>query len=104
MPARRMNRRPTPPGEILLHEFMEPIRLSQAELARRLDISYPRVNEIIHGRRPITTDTACRLARLFGTSAELWVSLQAALDIWDLEHSKRVARELEKIEPLQRTA
>jgi antitoxin HigA-1 len=95
-------RRPTHPGEVLFREFLDPLGMTQTELAARLGISFPRVNEIINGRRAVTPDTALRLARLFGTKAELWLGLQQSVDLWDLEHSPETARALKRIEPLKR--
>jgi addiction module HigA family antidote len=76
--------------------------MSQTELARRLGISFPRVNEIINGKRAVSADTALRLARLFGTTAELWLGMQQAVDLWDLMHSARTAAALRKIEPVRK--
>jgi addiction module HigA family antidote len=103
-PTRRASsrRRPSHPGEILYREFLDPLEMTQTELASRLGISFPRVNEIINGKRAVTADTALRLARLFGTTAELWLGLQQAVDLWDLTHSEVTARALKKIEPLRR--
>lgn len=72
---------PTHPGEILLAEFLEPLALSQYRLA--LDMSVPprRINEIVHGKRAITADTALRLGRYFGTSAQFWLNLQTRFDL-----------------------
>ena len=87
---------PVHPGEILLEDFMKPLGLTQYRLAKEMNV-YPRkVNEIVQGKRPITADTALRLARLFGTSPEVWVNLQAH---YDLEVAKddpgeRVEREV----------
>jgi addiction module HigA family antidote len=76
---------PVHPGEILLEDFMKPMGLSQYRLAKAMSV-YPRkVNEIIQGKRSITADTALRLARFFGTSAEVWMNLQA---LYDLESAK----------------
>jgi addiction module HigA family antidote len=100
--SRTMKRRPVHPGEVLYREFLEPMGMSQTELARRLGISFPRVNEIINGKRAVTTDTALRLARLFGTTAELWLGLQQAVDLWDLMHSAATAAALRKIEPVKK--
>lgn len=72
---------PISPGEILLEEFMRPHGLSQNKLARDLDVPVARVNDIIHGRRGITADTALRLAAYFGTTAELWLNLQMRYDL-----------------------
>ncbi len=93
------NRPPTHPGEILLDDFLMPLDMSQVELARRLGISYPRVNEIINRRRGVTPDTAIRLSRLFGTTPEFWLNGQLE---WDLWHALRAisAEELERIEPV----
>lgn len=92
-------RAPTTPGEILLEEFLEPLGISQSELARRIGVSFPRVNEIVHGKRQVTTETALRLAKLFGTSATFWLNLQTACDLWAAEHSEEEQRALSAIEP-----
>jgi len=77
------NRRPTPPGEILRDEFLEPLGLSQKELAEALGITRVRLSEILRGRRAITPDTAFRLARFFGTTPEFWLGLQTDVNLWD---------------------
>ncbi|HEX6910254.1 MAG TPA: HigA family addiction module antitoxin [Longimicrobium sp.] len=92
---------PTPPGEMLFHEFLEPLGMTQVELARRIGVSYPRVNEIIKGKRGITPDTALRLARLFNMTAEFWLGLQEGWDLWHALHADSAAGILE-IEPLPR--
>jgi antitoxin HigA-1 len=94
------NRPPTPPGEILLEEFLRPLGMSQVELAERIGVSYPRVNEIIHGKRGVTPDSAVRLARLFGTSPEFWLNGQLAWDLWHTLNSPK-ASEFAEIEPIQ---
>src|SRR6266496_3125473 len=79
-----------PPGEILLEEFLKPMRLGQVEAAHRLRISLNRLNEIVLGKRSITADTALRLARLLKTSPQFWMRLQAD---WDLHRAiEREAR------------
>jgi addiction module HigA family antidote len=93
------NRRPTHPGAMLLHLFLEPMEMPQTELARRIGVSYVRVNELINGKRRLTPDTAFRLARLFNMSAEFWMNGQLACDVWDALHSPAMA-EIEKIEPM----
>ncbi len=76
---------PVHPGEILLEEFLEPLGISQYRLAKEMKV-YPRkINEIVHGKRAVTADTALRLSRYFGTSAELWMNLQA---LYDLEKTR----------------
>ncbi len=64
------------PGEILLEDFMKPMKLSQYALAKALGVPQMRIHEIVHGRRGISPDTALRLARHFGTTAEFWLNLQ----------------------------
>ena len=72
---------PIPPGEILLEEFMRPLGVSQNRLARDIDAPVSRIAGIVKGERAITADTALRLARFFGTSAEMWLGLQADYDL-----------------------
>ncbi len=90
------NRPPTHPGEMLLEEFMKPLGLRQTELAEWIGVSYPRLNEIIHGKRSVTPDTALRLEQVFGADAQFWLNLQLA---WDLYHARRspAARKIEAI-------
>lgn len=76
---------PIPPGDILRDEFLEPLSLTQEQLARAIDVPQSRVSGIIRGSRAITADTALRLARYFGTSAEFWMNLQS-------EYALRCAR------------
>jgi addiction module HigA family antidote len=71
---------PIAPGEILLEEFLKPMALSQSALARAIGVTPGRVNDIVHGRRGITADTAARLAPYFGTSPDFWINLQARYD------------------------
>ena len=90
---------PIHPGEILREEFMKPRDLSQNALARALNVPPRRVNEIVLEKRGITADTALRLARYFGTSAEMWAGLQADYDLRLARHDK--ARVIERdVEPL----
>lgn len=89
------------PGEILMEEFLKPLGISQYRLAKEMNV-YPRkINEIVHGKRSITADTALRLARYFGTSAELWMNLQA---LYDLEKTRDAMdmRVLREVTPLER--
>jgi antitoxin HigA-1 len=69
------------PGEVLLEEFLVPMRLSQNALARAISVAPRRINEIVLGKRSITADTALRLAKTFGTSEGFWLGLQADYDI-----------------------
>ena len=90
---------PVHPGEILREEFMKPRGLSQNALARALNVPPRRINEIVLEKRDITADTALRLARYFGTSAEMWTGLQADYDLRRVRYEK--ARTIEReVEPL----
>lgn len=82
--------RPTSPGEILLEEFMKPLGLSISSLARHLNVSYSRINEIIQDKRAITTDTAFRLAAYFDTTPEFWINAQNAVDMFDTLQTHRI--------------
>ena len=85
---------PIHPGEILLEEFLEPLGISQYRLAKDISVPPRRINEIVHGIRAITADTALRLARYFGTSERFWLNLQIR---YDLEVEKdRLGSRLEK--------
>jgi addiction module HigA family antidote len=72
---------PIHPGEILLAEFLEPLGLSQYRLAKSISVPPRRINEIVHGKRAVTADTALRLARFFGTSDRFWLNLQTRFDL-----------------------
>ena len=89
---------PVHPGEILQEEFLAPLDVSQYQLAKAVDVPARRINEIVHGQRRITADTALRLSRYFGTSERFWLNLQAR---YDLEIEKdRLGGALEDIRPL----
>jgi addiction module HigA family antidote len=92
-----------PPGEILLEEFLRPLGMSQYRLARELRVPPRRINEIVHGTRSITADTALRLARFFGTSAQFWLNLQTEFDVRRAKRGLGDTIERE-IEPLTRPA
>jgi len=72
---------PVHPGEVLLEDFLKPLRISQYRLAKDLKVPPRRINEIVHGARSITADTALRLARYFGTTDRLWLNMQARYDL-----------------------
>jgi antitoxin HigA-1 len=94
-------RPPTPPGEMLLEEFLKPLGLTQAEFAERIGVSYVRLNEIVNGRRSVTPSTALRLAKALGTTPDFWLSSQLAIDLYRVSHDENELRELERIEPIQ---
>lgn len=89
---------PVHPGEILWEEFMKPLQLSQNRLGRELHVPPRRINEIIHGKRAISADTALRLSRFFGTTAEFWLGLQAdyELDMAREALGERIAAEVRR--------
>ncbi len=91
-------RPPVHPGEILRDEFLKPMDLSVYALARALGISRPRLNDIVLGRRGVTTDTALRLGRYFGMTPEFWINLQTRHDLDVAERTVRVQIEQE-VEP-----
>jgi len=94
------DRKPTHPGEMLLAEYLEPMSLTQRELAHAIGVPYQRVNEIVNGRRGMTPGTALRLAKFFGTSADFWLNLQLR---WDLYFAERAeAEQLQEIRPYVR--
>jgi addiction module HigA family antidote len=84
---------------MLREEFLVPLAITQSELAVRLRISFPRLNEIVRGKRGVTPDTALRLARVVGMSADFWLGLQQDWDLWHAMHSDRAA-EIERLKPL----
>ena len=92
---------PVHPGEVLQEEFMEPLGLTQYRVAKATGVPARRINEIVHRKRAVSADTALRLARLLGTSAEFWMNLQA---LYDLECARdRVGAEIEEaVAPLAR--
>jgi len=93
MAAKRL--RPVHPGDILAHEFMGPLQLSAYRLAKELGVSVPTVNEIVRRRRAVTAEMALRLARYFGTTAQLWQNLQSQ---YDLEvASQKIGKTVERV-------
>jgi addiction module HigA family antidote len=84
------------PGEVLLEEFLKPLEISQNRLARAMGVPPRRINEIVHGKRAVSADTAIRLSRALGTSEQFWMGLQAD---YDLEEARKAAQnELNKVE------
>jgi addiction module HigA family antidote len=82
---------PVHPGEVLAEEFLAPLELTQYRLAKSLAVPARRINEIVHGTRGVSADTALRLARFFGTSDRFWLNLQAAYDL-DVERDRLGSR------------
>ncbi len=92
------DRPPTPPGEMLLEEFLKPLGISQSAFAIRLGVSFPRLNEVIRGKRAVTPDTALRLARVLEMPADFWLGLQSDWDLWQALRSE-AAKKLAQLEP-----
>jgi len=86
---------------MLFEEFVKPLGLTQTELARFLGVSYPRLNEIIKGRRSVTPDTALRLSRVLGMSADFWLGLQQDWDLWHAMNGPE-AKQINRLKPIPR--
>lgn len=95
------NRKPTTVGEILTAEFLDPMELSQTDLARAMGVQTRLVNELCRDRRALTADTALMLARVFGNSAQFWLNIQQATDLWEAMHDEKRRRRVERAHPLQ---
>ena len=87
------HRLPTHPGEMLLEEFLDPMELTQRDLADAIAVPYQRINEIVNGRRGVTPSTALRLSTYFGTSTDFWMNLQLR---WDLYHAREAEADILK--------
>jgi len=94
---------PIHPGEILLEEFLEPMELSQYRLAKDISVPPRRINEIVHGKRSVTADTALRLARYFGTTERFWMNLQTRYDL-EVEKSRLKGRLAKEVAVLKRAS
>ncbi len=86
--------KPVHPGEILLEEFLKPMGISQYRLAKDISVPARRINEIVHGSRSVSADTALRLGRYFGTTARFWMNLQAHFDLE--ERKDRIGKRLDE--------
>jgi len=100
MPGRKSH--PIHPGELLLKEFLEPLGLTQYRLAKDTSVPPRRINEIVHGKRAITADTALRLARFFGTSERFWLNLQTRYDL-EVEKDRLGTRLTSEVRTLGKT-
>lgn len=95
------HRRPTTPGNILLREFLEPLGITQTAFAKHIGVTNARLSEIIHGKRPVTMDSALRFERALGFSAESWMRMQMTVDMHDARHG-RVGKAVGRIRPIAR--
>ena len=89
------HRQPTHPGEMLKEEFLEPLKISQRDLANAIHVPYQRINELVNQKRGVTPSTALRLAKFFGVSADFWLSLQVRWDLYRAQSQE--AEELKAI-------
>lgn len=94
---------PITPGEYLEHEFLEPLSITQTQLARDIDVSVSRISGIIHGTRAITADTAIRLGLYFKTTAQMWMNLQSQYDLEVVQRNKLTLIK-DRIRPLKQAS
>ena len=95
------HRRPTHPGEMLREEFLDPMGITQRDLADAIAVPYQRVNELVNGKRGVTPSTALRLSQFFGTSVDFWMNLQLRCDLYD---ARRAEADILKKIPRYRSA
>lgn len=94
------HRQPTSPGAMLVHEFLEPLGLTQVALAYAMGVTPRLVNELCRDKRAVTADTALMLARVFGNSAQFWLNCQQKTDLWRALHEPRRRDRIERARPL----
>ncbi|WP_119392294.1 HigA family addiction module antitoxin [Taklimakanibacter lacteus] len=97
-------RKPATVGEILVEEFMLPMKLTQTALAEAMGVQRKHVNELCNGRRNVTAATALILARVFGNSPDFWLNIQRRSDLWEALHSPRERQRIERAKPLKTAA
>ncbi|QJT80010.1 HigA family addiction module antitoxin [Kosakonia sp. MUSA4] len=95
---KQATRKPTTVGDILLYEYLEPLELRINELAEILHVHRNSVSALVNNNRRLTAEMAFRLAKAFDTSADFWLNLQAAVDLWEVENDMRAQEELSRIE------
>jgi addiction module HigA family antidote len=93
-------RRPATVGEVLVEEFMQPLKLTQAALAEAMAVQRKHVNELCNNRRKVTAATALILARVFGNSPDFWLNLQRRSDLWEVINSPGERARIERAKPL----
>lgn len=97
-------RKPVTPGMMLVSEFLEPLEMSQTDLAERSGLPRKHVNELCRGRRAITADTALILARVFGNTADFWLNTQRRTDLWEAMNSPSRRLRIDRAKPLRSSA
>ena len=96
-------RQPVSVGEMITEEFLDPIGITQGQLAKAMGVSRKTVNEICNGKRTVTVDTALILARVFDNTPDFWLNLQRRNDIWAALHTPKRKARIEKARPLKET-
>ena len=91
------HRTPTHPGQMLLKEFLNPMGITQRDLAKAIHVPYQRVNEIINGKRGITPSTALRLSKVFKVSADFWMNIQLRWDLYFAQHSEETRKNFDNL-------
>lgn len=91
------NRKPTHPGEVLREDVLPSLGMTQSELAKRLGVSRLSVSELLHGKRALSPDMAVRVGRLTNTTAESWLRMQNAVDLWELEQDPKRYRHIQPV-------
>lgn len=94
-------RKPASVGEILVEEFMQPLGLTQGELAEAMGVQRKHVNELCNERRRVTASTALILARVFGNTADFWLNVQRRMDLWEVLHSPEERSRIGRAKPLR---
>ena len=97
-------RKPASVGEILIDEFIEPLGLTQGDLAEAMGVPRKPINELCNDRRAVTADTALMLARVFGNSADFWLNVQRRNDLWEALHSPERRQRIERARRVRRVA
>ncbi|MEM8788431.1 MAG: HigA family addiction module antitoxin [Pseudomonadota bacterium] len=97
-------RRPAPVSEILVEEFMKPMKLTQAQLAEAMGVQRKHVNELCNDRRNVTAATALILARVFGTSPDFWLNVQRRTELWEAMHDPKEQARIERAKPITAAA
>jgi len=93
-------RKPVPVSEILVEEFLEPLGMTQTDLAERSGLPRKHVNELCRNRRTVTADTALILARVFGNSVDFWLNTQRRMDVWEALNTPRRAQRIARATPI----
>jgi addiction module HigA family antidote len=97
-------RQPVSVGEMLTEEFMEPLGITQSQLAEAMGMSRRTINELCNNKRSVTVDTALILAKVFGNTADFWLNIQKRNDIWSALHSPNRKAKIDRAKPIQEAA